>query len=396
MEPEAKYTVVGTAALILRRARGRGGRVAERERGGQATADVTRSISRINHSRGSRAAATSRCRGSASGRSPAFVLVEASRRGGGDYSRSADDADPPEHPRRVERQLVTGLASIRLVNLSEDSPLLTKPPPGEPYPVIAEGESEFQQFSESVTELAHRANETMRRIDRVLSDENQAALAETLDNLRHLSRNADRAVARLDGTLSSVARAADEVRSMSSGIANNARTLGARYDTLGEEATTAFRELTADIRRISSDAAQLSERASDLLASGDMELRFTAREVRAAADSVGSAANKLGDLRTELFGPAEGALGPGRAQNEGLDRYRAGLRARHTPCRLCFLGSARAALSRSRSFQHFPRSSESELRLHAHCSAHHSIKLLRDPGNSVQPGCRNTRLLPVQ
>jgi phospholipid/cholesterol/gamma-HCH transport system substrate-binding protein len=211
----------------------------------------------------------------------------------------------------VDRNLVTGLASIQLVDLSEDSPLLTKPPPGEPYPVIAEGESKFQQFSDSLTQLADRANETLGRINRTLSDENQTALAETLDNLQHLSQNAGRVLARLDGTLSSVDRAADEVRSMSSGIINDEHTLAARYDTLGEEATTALRELTAGIRQISADAAQLSERASDLLASGDMELRLTAREVRAAADSIGAATDKLGDLRTTLFGPAEGALGPG-------------------------------------------------------------------------------------
>ena len=177
--------------------------------------------------------------------------------------------------------------------------------------MIAEGESKFQQFSESLTKLANRANETLRRIDRTLSDENQAALAETLDNLRHLSRNADQRPrpAGRNAFLGGPRRRRgplDEQRDRQRRT-HTRRTL--RHRRRG--GTTALRELTADIRRISSDAAQLSERASDLLASGDMELRFTAREVRAAADSVGSAANKLGDLRTELFGPAEGALGPG-------------------------------------------------------------------------------------
>lgn len=311
MEPEAKYTVVGTAALVLIALVAAA--VVWLSASGEGS-DSRRYKIYFEHQSldGLQIRSDVKMKGIRVGAVTAFKL-SSGRPGAVEVVISVAPTTPIRQSTRaaVDRNLVTGLASIQLVDLSGDSPLLTKPPPGEPYSVIAEGESKFQQFSESLTQLANRANETLRRIDRTLSDENQAALAETLYNLRHLSRNADRALARLDGTLSSVAGAADEVRSMSSGIANDARTLAARYDTLGEEATTALRELTADIRRISSDAAQLSERASDLLASSDMELRFTAREVRAAADSVGSAANKLGDLRTELFGPAEGALGPG-------------------------------------------------------------------------------------
>jgi phospholipid/cholesterol/gamma-HCH transport system substrate-binding protein len=311
MEPEAKYTVVGTTAIILialmaaaivwLSARGEG-------------SDSRRYTIYFEHQSldGVQIRSDVKMKGIRVGAVTDFKF--SSRRPGAvEVVISVAPTTPICQSTRavVDRNLVTGLASIQLVDLSEDSPLLTKPPPGEPYPVIAEGESELQQFSESLTQLANRAKETLQRINTTMSDENQAALAETLDNLRHLSRNAGRVLVRLDGTLSSVDRAADEVRSMSSGIANDAHTLAARYDTMGEEATTALRELTADIRRISADAAQLAERASDLLASGDMELRLPAREVRAAADSIGAATDKLGDLRTTLFGPAEGALGPG-------------------------------------------------------------------------------------
>ena len=41
----------------------------------------------------------------------------------------------------VDRNLITGLATIRLVNLTEDSPPLNGPPPGEDEAVIAEGAS---------------------------------------------------------------------------------------------------------------------------------------------------------------------------------------------------------------------------------------------------------------
>jgi phospholipid/cholesterol/gamma-HCH transport system substrate-binding protein len=311
MEPEAKYTVVGTAALVLLALVA--AVVVWLSTSGEGSDNRHYEIYFEHQSLdGLQLRSDVKMKGIRVGAVTAFKF--SSRRPGAvEVVISVAPTTPIRQSTRavVDRNLVTGLASLQLVDLSEDSPLLTKPLPGEPYPVIAEGESELQQFSESLTQLANRAKETLQRINTTLSDENQATFAETLDNLRRLSRNADRALTQLDGTLSSVGRAADQVRSMSSGIANDARTLAARYDTLGEEATTALREMTVSIGRISSNAAQLSERASDFLANGDMELRLTAREIREAADSIGATANKLGDLRTVLFGPAEGALGPG-------------------------------------------------------------------------------------
>src|SRR5690606_16275318 len=100
----------------------------------------------------------------------------------------------------VERHLVTGIASIRLVNLTEESPPLTGAPADEPMPVIAEGESQLQQVSETVTQLAQRADETMQRVNALLSPQNQEALSDILQNLRRLSGNADRTMANLDRT----------------------------------------------------------------------------------------------------------------------------------------------------------------------------------------------------
>ena len=55
---------------------------------------------------------------------------------------------------------------------------------GEPNPVIAEGASKLQQFSDTANDLAQRADETLRRINETLSTQNQAAITESLDNLR--------------------------------------------------------------------------------------------------------------------------------------------------------------------------------------------------------------------
>jgi phospholipid/cholesterol/gamma-HCH transport system substrate-binding protein len=214
----------------------------------------------------------------------------------------------------VERHLVTGIASILLINLTEDSPPLTEVPQGELYPVIAEGESQIQQVSESLQELAQRATETMQRVSTALSPENQRALTALLENLNRLAYNADRGLAGLDRTLASVGAAAEEVRALSRGLGEDASRLTARYDKLGDEATVAAREAAAAMRQVSADVARISQRVDALLASGDVELRVTAQELRATADSLGAVARRLNDPRTVLWGPPEGGLGPGEGR----------------------------------------------------------------------------------
>jgi phospholipid/cholesterol/gamma-HCH transport system substrate-binding protein len=309
MEPEAKYTLVGVAVLLLLGALA-ASFVWLRSEGGE---DQFYKIYFERHSlEGLQIRSDVKMRGIRVGSVDAF-RISAWRPGAVEVVIAVERSTPVRESTRavVERHLLTGLASIRLENTSEDSPPLRKRPEGEVYPVIAEGESRFEQLSESMNQLVVRADETMRRINTTLSDQNQAALTEVLDNLRRVSRSADRSLARLDATLASVGGAADEVRALSSAVAQDARKLAARYDSLGEEATVSVREVAAATRKMSADVAQLSARADALLASGDEELRSTAQALRTAADSLGAAAGRLRDPASVIFGPPPGGVGPG-------------------------------------------------------------------------------------
>lgn len=211
----------------------------------------------------------------------------------------------------VDRHLLTGIASIRLVNLDEESPLLAKVPPDEQYPLIAEGDSEYAKISESMTQVVQRADETMRRINQFLTDENRVALSEILVNLRRSTGNMDRTMAGLDRTLASLGGAAEEVRGMSAAISADARKLIARYDELGVDSTAAVKDASAAIRQMSADVTRLSGRVDALLADGNVELRITAQQLRATADALGATARRFNDPARILFGPAAGSMGPG-------------------------------------------------------------------------------------
>ncbi|HEU5294229.1 MAG TPA: MlaD family protein [Burkholderiaceae bacterium] len=209
----------------------------------------------------------------------------------------------------VERNFITGLATIRLQNLSEDSPPL-QPPDNSDAAVIAEG-SEVQQFAETFNHLAQRADETLRRINNTLSDRNVSALGETLDQLRATTRGTAALVTRMDKTLASIGATSESVREAVAGISADARRLSERYDALGAQATSGAGEVAQTTRQLRADITQLSQRAESLLRVTDIELRLTMQELRAASDAVSVTARHLGDPRSALFGPNAANLGPG-------------------------------------------------------------------------------------
>jgi phospholipid/cholesterol/gamma-HCH transport system substrate-binding protein len=313
MEPEAKYTLVGTVVLILIALIA--GAVVWLRSSGEQLDDRSYKIYFERQSlEGLQVRSEVRMRGIRVGSVTGF-RISAWRPGAVEVLIRVDGSTPVRQSTRavVERHLVTGIASILLVNLNEESPPLTQVPQGEVYPVIAEGESQLEQVSQSLQELALRATETMQRVSSTLSPENQRALTALLDNLNRLVHNTDRSLAGLEGTLASVASAAEDVRTLTRGLGEDTSRLAARYDKLGEEAAVATREAAAAMRQVSAEAARISQRVDALLASGDAELRVTAQELRATADSLGAVARRLNDPRSVLWGPPEGGLGPGEA-----------------------------------------------------------------------------------
>lgn len=314
MEPEARYAIVGSAVLILAglvvaavlwlRSDGEGADALRYKIYFQRQSLEGLEPRSYVTMRGMRIGSVTRFRFSAerSGAVEVFIAVDPTT-----PVRESTHAT-------VERHLVTGIANVRLTNPTEESPRLAQAAPGEPYPVIAEGESPIEQVSENLTQLARDAGETMQRLNAALSPENRAALAEVLDNLRRLSGRAGGTLARADATLGSLGAAADEVRSLARSVAGDARTLAARYGELGSEASASAREIGEAVRKMSADLERLSRRADALLASGDEELLATAQALRSAADAVGAAAERLRNPRQAIFGPAEGGLGPGEGR----------------------------------------------------------------------------------
>ncbi|MEO7114525.1 MAG: MlaD family protein [Caldimonas sp.] len=214
----------------------------------------------------------------------------------------------------VDRNLVTSLATIRLVNDNETSALVERTDSGDPNPVIAEGESQLQQFSDTANQLAARADETMQRITALLSPENTAAISATLVNLQDLTKHVGVAIEHLDRTVDSIGRTSEQARVALLGVGGDAHRVALTVDELGKEAKTTLREITGSTSRLTADISHIADTSEALLGNSEREVRATSQQLRATAAALGTTARKFSDPRAAVFGPAAENMGPGEGR----------------------------------------------------------------------------------
>jgi len=127
------------------------------------------------------------------------------------------DKDTPIHEDTVATlaiQGLTGLAYINLTGGSRNSPLL-KAGPDQVYPEIRSQSSVWGRLSDSLGELLDNLTDTSRKLNRLLNDDNQQHLAETLADLHTLSATFAGRTASMEASLDDLAGAAHSARKAS-------------------------------------------------------------------------------------------------------------------------------------------------------------------------------------
>jgi len=229
----------------------------------------------------------------------------------------------------VSRNVLTGIAHINLATPDIPAPELLEAPPGERFPVIAEGSSNLDQITDSLTRMAASATITLDRANHLLNDDNQRIFSEMMVSIRDLSvglnarlGSMERAARSVDATALVFQKSArDLTRSVQQVVAGLQPLPEQASDTLREaqatlrELTRATRSLERDIGqavvRLEGNSTNVLQRADDTMDLGLLELRATAAELRASAELVSRTLDQLQDPRAALVGPGQRQFGPG-------------------------------------------------------------------------------------
>jgi phospholipid/cholesterol/gamma-HCH transport system substrate-binding protein len=211
----------------------------------------------------------------------------------------------------IKRNLVTGIGAVEIDNGAVDQPPLDKAPPGERYPVIAEGASDIDKVATALSRLAVNGAQVLEKMNTLMSDENQRAISQTLANLNELSGHLAANKTGLDAAVQGIRDASDEFRFAGASISQAATRAEGSIVEVGQNADAVLREAAAAMARLQQDATEISSRIQQLSVTGTLEITNLSRDVRASADVLSTAGQRLSNPRAILFGPVQQQLGPG-------------------------------------------------------------------------------------
>ena len=200
----------------------------------------------------------------------------------------------------LELQGITGLVDVQIRGGSKDSPAL-KPKKGQRYAVIASTPSRLEALFEDVPDALGRFTILIERGTRLLSDENLAAIRDTLRNVESLTGTLAASSRDFESLTGDVAITAAEVRRTAEEFNLLVQELGARIPTFVDDASATLNAAEGALISVGDSADTLT---------GDVQL--TLREIRSGATALSAAADEL----TEMI--AENRAGFHDFSNEGL------------------------------------------------------------------------------
>ncbi|HEY5757412.1 MAG TPA: MlaD family protein [Steroidobacter sp.] len=205
-------------------------------------------------------------------------------------------------------QGVTGLLYVNLKEASDvdRSVALAQ---GEQYPIIEAVESDFDAFLASLPEMMGRANTLLERIQRVVSDENLAGIAETIKGMRdtmvtmpQTAKDVQSLVAELRSTVAEIHGASESLRGMTTDARPEVQTALARMNDIANNLADAS-------KRIDSFTQKSEVQLGNFTEQGLFELERLMRETRSAAREFRDLSRSLQDNPSQiLYEPPESGV----------------------------------------------------------------------------------------
>ena len=155
---------------------------------------------------------------------------------------------------------ITGVASVSITGGTQDAPPLRKKE-GQDYPEIPSRASTLEKVLEDLPLIFERVGVISDRLVAILSEENRAAVAETLGSVRTLTSTLAKRSGEIDSILVNANETTASLRRTAATFEKAVDNVNRRIDPLGNEAQ---RTLT-DLRRASESFVQVADKLDKLV-----------------------------------------------------------------------------------------------------------------------------------
>ena len=221
---------------------------------------------------------------------------------------------------QLNRSLLTGFASIDIGKGTQNAPLLEVVPPGETYPVIREGNTQLDQFANSLPELLDKAATLSDRAAALVSDENVESASKILKNVERITAAVADSSEDYKKIMQRAVVLSDKLEKASDAVRNLAAKGSEKIDNLSEAMLSGVNELRAAATEVNAHSGELIQtviRSANVVAA---ELRSISQNVQVAADAASSTLETYEQPSRFLSGPSERSLGPGEEKRHGSSK----------------------------------------------------------------------------
>lgn len=211
----------------------------------------------------------------------------------------------------INRNLVTGLASIELAKGTQDAEDLWQIAAGESYPIIPEIQSQLDQLADSVPELLQKVSAMTERVHAMLSEENVQSVSASIKNVEDVTAAFAANKEEISKALKSIDKAAAEFSKATKALNDLASSSKGRVDAIGDGVSASLAEMQAALASFKTSSGELLNNLSTVSLSMSQQLSALVQSLSAAAKTSSSAFEAFEQPKKIIAGPRAADLGPG-------------------------------------------------------------------------------------
>ncbi|MEA2109012.1 MAG: MlaD family protein [Pseudomonadota bacterium] len=215
----------------------------------------------------------------------------------------------------IDRNLLTGLAHIDLINSHQEAALLDKILPGEDFPIIPEGQAGLEaMITSTLPNLLTNVANMVNNANEMFSPENRQLLQDMLLDVSAATRKLSDSQLKLSKLLEEATELAGESRTVVHNLDQSAAAVEKSViETIGI-LQEKIKSVTPLIMQLQSTATNLNETLSDSAGTIALEVEYLTEELVKTAQQVSDTLEEYKNPREIILGPDRSSLGPGEGE----------------------------------------------------------------------------------
>ena len=173
----------------------------------------------------------------------------------------------------INRNLLTGIANIDLINSTQAAPALVQILPDEPYPIIPEGEGSLDSLKASLPEVLEKTSTMFAHLNSFLSKENEESFTAILQNIKTITASASGSESKLSKLMSEISSMVTEMKKVAGNLGKGSevviKSLQTNLDGISQDLAVATKSLASTLERFQDPGALIHGPSQEALGPGE-------------------------------------------------------------------------------------------------------------------------------